>query len=342
MQIRGLHRNIYKAANYALSIEINDKQAEQRRKVLGDWDLLKAKGLSDKEISQITGMSRATYYRRKKRLKEYGLPGLINFSKRPKKVRMSSIPKEVHGLILKVRQENPTYGKEKIKRILERDFDINYSVSTVGRILKCLMETGRIKKYRAATRPRRKRKFDKHAQRWKYGMKAKSMGEMIQIDHMSVNKNGVNVKHFQAWDPISKTIVTEAYTCASSSSAAKFFDKVIQEMPFAVKSIQVDGGSEFMKHFEDKCQENKIPIYVLPPKRPQWNGGVERGNRTFRDDLYRNDAFIPGNLSEVRQQLREAQNKYNTYRPHQALGGLTPMEYVMQKSEVKSVSYVMN
>ncbi len=52
------------------------------------------------------------------------------------------------------------------------------------------------------------------------------------------------------------------------------------------RSIQVDGGSEFMKDFDAACQAKGIPLYVLPPKRLQYNGGVERINRTMRDDLY--------------------------------------------------------
>jgi transposase InsO family protein len=41
-----------------------------------------------------------------------------------------------------------------------------------------------------------------------------------------------------------------------------------------------------MKDFEDACEAKNIPLYVLPPKRPQYNGGVERMNRTMREDLY--------------------------------------------------------
>ena len=29
-----------------------------------------------------------------------------------------------------------------------------------------------------------------------------------------------------------------------------------------------------------------MKLYVLPPCRPQYNGGVERGNRTFREEFY--------------------------------------------------------
>lgn len=342
MQIRGLHKNIYIAANMGLSIEINDKQADERHKTLGDWELLKKRGLSDKEVYDITGISRSVYYRRKKRLKIYGLQGLKDLSKRPKSTRQSEVPDHVRDLVLAIRKENPTYGKQKIRWILVRDHDITYSESTIGRVLTSLMDKGRIKKYAALTKIRKRRKFTEHAQRWQYGMRSTGVGELIQIDHMSVSKDGINIKHFQAWDPESKLIVADIYSNASSSSAAKFLDKVLKEMPFTTKSIQVDGGSEFMKLFEEKCKEYDIPLYVLPPKRPQWNGGVERGNRTFREDFYASDKFIPGSISEIRQQLSCAQWKYNSYRPHQRLGGLTPYEYVNNLKEVSSVPHVMN
>jgi len=342
MQIRGLHRNIYIAANMGLSTEINDKQAEDRRKHLGDWELLKKKGLSDHEIAHITGISRSVYYRRKKRLKIYGIQGLKDLSKRPKRTRQSKVPDHVRDLVLTIRKENPTYGKEKIRRILVRDHHITYSESTIGRVLTSLMGEGKVKKYAALNKIRKRRKFTDHAQRWQYGMKSKEPGELIQIDHMSVSKDGLKIKHFQAWDPQSKVIIADVYSNANSSSAAKFLDKVLREMPFETKSIQVDGGSEFMKLFEQKCKECDIPLYVLPPKRPQWNGGVERGNRTFREDFYASDMFIPGSIGEVRRQLSCAIRKYNSYRPHQRLGGLTPYEYVSNLNEVSSVPHVMN
>ena len=46
---------------------------------------------------------------------------------------------------------------------------------------------------------------------------------------------------------------------------------------------QVDGGSESMADFEEACYELDIPLlHVLPPRRPQWNGCVERTNRSAR------------------------------------------------------------
>jgi putative transposase len=39
-------------------------------------------------------------------------------------------------------------------------------------------------------------------------------------------------------------------------------------MPFPVKVIQVDGGSEFMAEFETAYQAKGVALCVLPPRSP--------------------------------------------------------------------------
>ena len=158
-------------------------------------------------------------------------------------------------------------------------------------------------------------------------MKSKSPGELIQIDHMSVTKHNIRMKEFRAWDPITKVIVADVVSNATSNAAAKFLRKVIEEMPFKVKSVQVDGGSEFMKYFEEECQKLGVELFVLPPSRPQWNGGVERGNRTFREEFYGRKDLYAESVGAFKIELKKAVHKYNTYRPHFNLNGLTPYEY---------------
>lgn len=328
MQINYLHPSIYKGYKALRPIESLDAAQKMRSKTLHDWDKLKEKGLSDKECQEITGISRATFYRRKKALQTFGTKGLLNRSKRPKSFRKSQIPQKIHDLILHIRLENPTYGKAKITAILRRDHDIELSESTVGRILKSLMESGKIQKYAAAKRHKRARKFNNHARRWRFE-KPQNMGEMIQIDHMSVAVHNTGYKHFKAVDPISKVMVTELYHDAKAKTAEKFLEKVMAKMPFNVASIQVDGGSEFMKEFEQACANQGIPLFVLPPKSPKYNGCVERGNRTFREDFYNQKRHDMGeNICEIRRSLEKMTAKYNDYRPHQNLNFLTPMEYV--------------
>ena len=103
-------------------------------------------------------------------------------------------------------------------------------------------------------------------------------------------------------------------------------------MPFSVKAIQVDGGSEFMAEFEIACQERAIRLFVLPPRSPKLNGYVERAQRTHREEFYE-VVDLPGSLKEVNQMLKAWEDVYNGYRPHQALGYLTPRAFYQQLAQ---------
>lgn len=210
---------------------------------------------------------------------------------------------------------------------MRRDHAITIGFTTVGKIIKKLKEQGKTTQSRSALRLKRVRTFKGHAQKWHYGMKGKSPGEMIQIDHMTVQKNGRTFKHFQAWDPITKTLFAQVYSNATSRSAAKFLKNLSTSFPFPIRSIQVDGGSEFMADFEIMAKQLHIPLFVLPPKRPQWNGGVERGNRILREEFYKNPHLLADNMASMRVALKEFLIKYNTYRPHFKLKGMTPQMY---------------
>jgi len=301
-----------------------------RHKLLGDWDRLKQLRVPDADTACVIGVSRATHYRRKRALATYGTQGLVRRSQRPRRVRQSAIPQAVRDQVMRLRREHPTYGKAKLTVLLTRDHGITLSESTVGRILSNLMQRGLVIRYAAATKIIRKRKFTGHARRWAYDLRPTLPGEMIQVDHMTVNKHTVLLKHFQAWDPISKYAHGEVYHTATSANAAHFLGKLQQALPFPVRSIQVDGGSEFMKDFEAACQAKGIPLYVLPPKRPQYNGGVERMNRTMRDDLYARKDLLANNMADFRDAVRQATHTYNHYRPHQSLDNLTPVQYLAQ------------
>ena len=102
--------------------------------------------------------------------------------------------------------------------------------------------------------PKRPCVFDRHAGRWKFGMRAAAMGQLVQMDHMSVSFPGATVKNFTAVCPTTGYLVARAYSRATSHNAAHFFEHVLDAMPFAVRSIQVDGGSEFRGAFEQACQ----------------------------------------------------------------------------------------
>ncbi len=114
----------------------------------------------------------------------------------------------------------------------------------------------------------------------------------------------------------------------------------VARSPFPIEWVQVDGGSEFMAEFEDACAQLNIPLIVLPPKKPEYNGGVERGNRIFREEFYSREDLLEDSVRGMQAALSKALMKYNTYRPHRNLKGLTPMEYINNTlSETSSLSH---
>jgi transposase InsO family protein len=101
-------------------------------------------------------------------------------------------------------------------------------------------------------------------------------------------------------------------------------------MPLPLRAIQVDGGSEFEAVFEEECQRRGIRLFVLPPRSPKLNGAVERAHRTHTEEFYEvtESTF---ELSDLKNELLKWEMVYNTIRPHQALGYLTPLQFLQKE-----------
>ncbi len=99
-------------------------------------------------------------------------------------------------------------------------------------------------------------------------------------------------------------------------------------MPFPIQAIQVDGGSGFKADFETECQRRCIDLFELPPRSPQLNGHVERNNGAWRYEFYASWDLPDDNLDHVNRWIDAFADEFNTFRPHQALGGHTPAEYL--------------
>ena len=60
-----------------------------------------------------------------------------------------------------------------------------------------------------------------------------------------------------------------------------------------------------MSLFEEGCKQKEISLYVLPPKSPQKNGGVERMNRTMREGLYNRPNMSADSIGVLRLELKK-------------------------------------
>lgn len=303
--------------------------ADQRMQKLNLWKTLKEKGVGETEISLLLRVSRATRYRWRKRFEENGPKGLEEKSRRPHRIRKPMWwGSELCEDVLKLRDEWPGWGKDKLA-ILLRSKGWEVSSSTVGRILVDLKRRGLLH-----DPPKGLVKVKKRKQRRPYAIRKprdysiKEPGDLVQVDTLDVRPlDGRVIKHFTARDVISRWDVVEAHQRATARTAAEFLETVLARMPFPVKAIQVDGGSEYRAGFEEACQRLGVRLFVLPPYSPKLNGRVERAHRTHLEEFY---AVIPksAQIEMLNIDLYKWERVYNKIRPHQALDYLTPEMYI--------------
>jgi len=306
------------------------KKARQRLKWFNYYD---SHGHNARLTCRHFDISPQTFYRWKRRYNPKHLESLEEHSRRPRHLRQPSYSMELVEAVLRLREEYPRWGKDKLV-VLLRDEGTSCSASTVGRIMRRLKDRGALKEpvpnHVSARKRQRQRPY---AVRKPKDYKVIQPGELVQLDTLDIRPlPGVVVKHFTAHDVISRWNVLSVHSRATATTGAHFLDALESRMPFPVKAIQVDGGSEFEATFEEECQKRGIRLFVLPPRSPKLNGGVERAHRTHTEEFYEvtESSF---ELSELREELLQWEQVYNTVRPHQALGYLTPLNFMQQRKE---------
>ncbi len=331
MQQKMPHRNL-RNFRYVQGVDTTEysETAYERKDKLLLYEQLIDDGCSPEMALIAIKTPRSTYFRWRKKYNLYGLAGLENESTRPHTIRKANLRDRLEKQIYSLRKKYPLWGKEKLAAVLSRDHNTKASTSTVGRILHQLQVQGRIKPVRFMLYGKaniKRRQFNGHSQRWRSGMKTQGPGELVQIDHMTITMIGAGpLKHFTAVCPFTKITVDQVYREATSKNAADFLRQVQRELPFPLKSVQVDGGSEFMDFFERRCEQQNIGLYVLPPRSPECNGGVERGNGTMKYEFYNQyDGF--NSLYHIQKGLQRYVRFYNRVRPHRAIGLLTPCQF---------------
>jgi len=330
MRVVGLPRSFY-YVSHNRPIELSHL-AHQRLQWLKAWQRLREEGYTAQKAADILRLPRSTVYRWQKRVDKRGLIGLEDGDRRPKQVRRPQWSPELSSAVLRLRELYPHWGKAKLIVLLKRE-GWQTSESTVGRILKRLKARGVLREPpRNGIRARKRRRPRRpYAVRKPKDYLVTHPGDLVQLDTLDVRPLPQEVfKHFTARDMVCRWDVVEAHRRSTANTATAFLETLQARMPFPVKAIQVDGGSEFMAGFEQACQDRGIRLFVLPPRSPKLNGHVERAQRTHTEEFY--DLYMGDlDLSSVNQALKEWECVYNTVRPHQSLDQKTPAEYLREK-----------
>ncbi len=274
------------------------------------------------------GYSRPTVYRWLGRFERDRLESLEDQSSRPHRRRRPTWSVEQLQAVRELLERYPRWGKDKLAVLLRRD-GIALSVSMVGRILRRLRGSGDLREPVRRRMSVRQRRWQRpYAIRRPPDWRIERPGDLVELDTLDIRPlPGQIWKQFTARDVVSRWDTVELGRRATARAAADVLDRLAERMPFGVRAISIDNGSEFMAEFEAACADRAIRLFVLPPRSPKLHGTVERANRTHVEEFYEVTDAEP-DLAAFQVELRAWETVYNTVRPHQALGYLTPAEYL--------------
>ncbi len=264
------------------------------------------------------GIARSTFYGWKKRYRRDDPTTLEGRSSRPRRCRGRQWTAAQVEAVRTIRAAHPRCGKAKIVVVLARD-GMRLSASTVRRIL-AVLKARRVrvepKWVRAHPHARHPRPYA--TRRPKGAPVAAVPGDLVQLDTVQLRILPSVIRYqFTAIDVVSRYSAVGVHTVATATTATAFLATLRARFPFPVRTLQADGGSEWMAGFEAACQEQGVAVWVLPSRKPQWNGCVERANRTGREEFwecYAGELDVPS----ITEALQAWEGEYNTVRPHQS------------------------
>ena len=307
------------------------------------------------------GVSRSTLYswrhkldssRKHDRMGRACLKALDPKSTRPKHCRRADWDKKIVTLLTELATKHPELGRQPLYYMLRRhlaadgQLDKLVSISTIGRILRRLRQSGRLpSKVRLALNGRTGRLYEIHRRkvaklrRNALPYKIKQPGDLVQIDGIEGYHLGHHYYVINAIDYVSGKATSAVLANKSSLSTANFLRELDVRLGFKVKAIQTDNGSEYAAKFHQASERLKIKHCFNYVKKPIYNGKVERFNRTIQEAIFRDEDFLV-NLVEDKQEanrtIESYLNFYNNERPHMSLRFMTPAEFLLQYTQRNS------
>jgi transposase InsO family protein len=164
----------------------------------------------------------------------------------------------------------------------------------------------------------------------------KKLGRIVKPGHRVTGDRSKRAKGTAGWqylfvaiDDHSRLGFAAVHADETADSALAFLDELVafyRSHGIAVERVLTDNGSCFKRRWSIACQAHGIVVKKTRAYRPQTNGKAERFIRTL---LERWAYAYPYQHETVRLvALPGALDFYNRFRPHRALGGLTPLQRV--------------
>jgi len=286
--------------------------------------------------------SRSTIFLWKKRLANANgkLSTLAPRNRAPLRRRTRVIHPLIAQFIMEYRTQHPRADKTTITPALATHC-LNAGIkpvseSTVGRIIRDLKDKGGLPqnsrlringmsgnlreiKSRQAVRKTRRKGF--------YPVKP---GDLVEMDTVSIFLEGVKRYIFTAIDVKTRFAFAYAYRTNSSANGQDFLNKFTRVAPFIISHIQTDNGSEFLKCFNQSCQDKDLVHFFNYPRHPQSNGHLERFNRTIQEQFADWHTDSLDDPAAFNKRLMEYLIWYNTAKPHRGIGKVPPLQYYLE------------
>jgi len=312
----GIYGSILPGAVRIARLQLSSRKAKQRLK----WIDYHLKTKNGRLTCRHFGLVPSLFYKWLKRFKEMGVKGLEDQSKKPKRFRQSKTPLEYIDLVTYLRKKYPYFSKYKLAVILRRDHDIVMSSSTVGRI---------IKKYNLFFKPKYKSKKERYKAaraRLPKDFKILNPGDLVQADTKHLSFFGPKRYFYVITDCLTKITAIRVSSSISSKQSKLAFEASKKHFPYEIKNAQNDNGSENLKDLRKHLTEQNINQFFSRPHTPKDNTFVERMIGTIEREFIQ-QGKLTFDLADQQKLVDQWLKEYHGFRPHQALGYLTPHEF---------------
>lgn len=277
------------------------------------------------------GISRKTFHKWLGRFNEKNLKTLEDKSKTPHTKRGWMVTLKEEERIISLRKENMEFGKKKLKTICQRDYGENISTWKIERVIrKHQLYPDKIKyQYQVEKKAKGKPKVRIHEVK-EMIKEIKEFGFLWHIDTIIIWWYGYRRVIFTAIEDVTKIAFARVYPTNSSIFAEDFLKRLMYLVEGRVDIMHQDNGSEFQGDFERACSKLNILQIYSRPHTPKDNPALERFNSTIQGEWLALSKVGLDNILDANLDLTIWLVKYNSYRPHDSLANLTPLEYAHQ------------
>jgi len=277
------------------------------------------------------GISRKTLHQWKQRFNPKLIQSLEAKSTAPHRKRTWQVTEVQEGRIVKLRQAYIKYGKQKLKRLYQKEYGKDLSTWKIERVIrkhKLYPDPAEHKK-RVEKRKNATAKVRIHEIREAIA-KVKQFGFLWHIDAIIIWWYGERRIIFTALEDKTKIAYARVYKSNTSGFAEDFLKRLMYLVEGKVELMHSDNGSEFAGEFEKACRALQILQVYSRPNTPKDNPALERFNGTVQEEWLDFSEVGLDEINNANHDLTTWLIKYNSYRPHETLDYLTPLEYAQQ------------